>query len=155
MATARKTKPSTLKGKRNALQAMELRLQGETFESIAKKMGYANKSAAFKAVMREVDSLQAQCTATAEQVVRMELEDLDKLRKGLEPKIKKGDPQAITAALRIKEHRAKLLGLFAPAKAEVSGPGGGPILTALAGLTDSQKDALWAQAQQEPKEPTP
>ncbi len=45
-----------------------------------------------------------------------------------------------TLRLRIKERKAKLLGLDAPAKQEISAPGGGPIQTDVKVILDALND---------------
>lgn len=48
--------------------------------------------------------------------VTRELESLDNLERLLSPRLDRGDPQAIQAALRIKERRAKYVGLDTPTR---------------------------------------
>ena len=52
----------------------------------------------------------------------------------------------VTARLAIKERRSKLLGLDAPAKQEISAPGGGPIQTDMKVILDALADPKTSDA---------
>lgn len=53
-----------------------------------------------------------------------------------------GDPAFTRQILEIHDRRAKLLGLDAPSKQEISGPGGSPIITAQLDLSDEAQEAI-------------
>jgi hypothetical protein len=91
--------------------ALELRLAGETFQSIADKLGYKSKHGSFRAVETALAEITKQ---PAESVRTMELERLDAMHAGFWPQAQAGDPMAAAACLKIQERRAKLLGLDAP-----------------------------------------
>ena len=61
----------------------------------------------------------------AEEVRELELRRLDHMLFKLSPRLEEGDLKAIGAALKIADHRARLLGLYAPI--QLTGPGGAPI----------------------------
>jgi len=105
--------------------ALELRLGGATYEQIAARLGYKNRSGALRAVLRSLDRLIE--PQDVERMRRLELERLDRLLLGIWFSAVRGDAQAIDRALKILERRARLLGLDAPVRQELSGPGGGPI----------------------------
>jgi ribosomal protein L15E len=90
--------------------ALELRLAGETFQSIADKLGYKSKHGSFRAVETALAEITRQ---PAESVRLMELERLDTLYRALSKQAESGDVVAIAGCLRITERRARLLGLDA------------------------------------------
>lgn len=102
------------------LEALKLRQRGLTYGEIAERIGYANSSVAYKAVMLE---LKRQMREPAEQVRELEIDRLDRMLLALQPKIDAGDTRAIDTALRIMERRARLLGLDAPQSIDVTSKG--------------------------------
>jgi len=117
-------------------QALELRKAGHSFDSIAEKLGYSNRSAANKAVRAALAEITAE---PAEEVRKLEIERLDGLyQRAMQLVDDKGyelDDEglvvaevpanarvaAIGQAVRVGERRAKLLGLDAAEKHEHSG----------------------------------
>lgn len=105
---------------------MRLRVLGATYAQIGERLGIS-KQAAHEYVTTELALLRAQTAEAAEQVRDLELARLDAV---LVPQLKaaiEGSQGAVDRVLRIQERRAKLLGLDAPTKSEVGGPGGGPV----------------------------
>lgn len=102
-------------------QALELRLAGETFQSIAGKLDYKSKHGAYKAVETALREITRE---PAEAVRQLELQRLDAMLVTLWPQMQRGDLQALAGCLKIGERRAKLLGLDAaePAKADGEPP---------------------------------
>ncbi|HKJ76511.1 MAG TPA: hypothetical protein VKA64_04830, partial [Gammaproteobacteria bacterium] len=78
-------------------------------------------------VSRALAEINAKTAEDAEEVKRLELERLDRMLLSLWPKVTNGDPQAVEKALKVSERRARLLGIDAPTRGELSGPGGGPL----------------------------
>ena len=97
--------------------AIEMRKAGLTYDVIAQRLGFANRSGAFKAVERGIRSIMRE---PADDLRSLELERLDTIQVGLWTKARSGDVQAIDRLLRIMERRAKLLGLDAPEASTVS-----------------------------------
>ena len=108
------------------LQALDLRKAGFTFREIADKLDMS-LGQAHKYVHDELKNLAAQALDSADELRQMELERLDMLIKGLEPMAAVGKPDAVSAYLRVMERRAKLLGLDAPVRQEVTGADGGAL----------------------------
>ncbi|MBP8128480.1 MAG: helix-turn-helix domain-containing protein [Candidatus Hydrogenedentes bacterium] len=104
-------------------EALRLRAAGKPYREIARVLGIGEASA-WKLVKREFDRLNAATRETAHQVRQLELDRLDALHEALWPSAKSGNTQAIFAALRIMERRAKLLGLDAPTKLGLEGANG-------------------------------
>jgi len=93
--------------------ALQLALAGEEYQSIADKVGYNSRQAAWKAVK---SALNKTVTEDAEQVKLMQMRRLDRMLKALWPEVLQGNVKAILAAIRVEERRAKLLGLDGPIK---------------------------------------
>ncbi|MFC5126894.1 hypothetical protein ACFPRL_27245 [Pseudoclavibacter helvolus] len=90
-------------------QALELRRQGLQFDDIAKKVGYASKAAAHKAVQIAIRDITRE---SAEELIELELTRLDDLFAGFYEKARKGDLFAVDRALKVMDQRAKFLGLY-------------------------------------------
>ncbi len=109
--------------------AIRLRIAGNSYDEIAGQLGYANRSAAFKAV--EAGRL-AIMTEPAQELVTYESERLDALQVRawmvLDDARAAGDDElalkALDRVLRICESRRKLLGLDAPSRTDIGGDGG-------------------------------
>lgn len=119
-----KTSPETALAKVKAAKALELRMEGKTFEQIAVETGYNSKQAAYDAVKRSLDAITRE---PAQELIKLDLERLDVLWQIQYLNAQSGDVQAMAACMKIMERRAKLLGLDAPAKQEVTGKDGAPL----------------------------
>jgi hypothetical protein len=95
------------------LAVIELRRTGETWERIAKIVGFAGASGALKAYRRAMTRTLKQPT---DELREIELDRLDRLQRGIWERAKDGDIRAIDSVLRIIDRRARLLGLDAPQK---------------------------------------
>ena len=118
------TSPSTIEAKVRAAKALELRMEGMKFDDIANELGYNSKQAAFDAVSRELKAITRE---PAEEVLRIDLERLDRMWGIHYLNAQAGDAVALSSCMRIMERRARLLGLDAPAKNEVTGKDGAPL----------------------------
>lgn len=116
-----KTSPETAAARVKAAKALELRMEGKTFEAIAEEVGYAGKQGAYDAVRR---SLREIVREPAEELIRLDLERLDAMWGIHYLNAQAGDPQALASCMRIMERRAKLLGLDAPTKVAETDPDG-------------------------------
>jgi hypothetical protein len=117
------------------LQALELRKAGATFQQIADQLGYRSASGAFNAVKA---ALKATLREPADELRELELTRLDAMLLPLWRRVQSGDEKAVDRVLRIMERRARLLGLDAPTRGEISGPEGKPLAFDLTGLTDEE-----------------
>lgn len=95
-----------------------LRVQGYSFAQIR-----INKVLRDLYTEDEIDSTVAYFAAELEDPIELDMMRLDALYKALQDKVKRGDPTAINAGVRILDRRAKLLGLDSPVKirTEVAG----------------------------------
>lgn len=116
-----KTSPQTAAARAKAAKALELRMEGRTFEAIAEEVGYAGKQGAYEAVRR---SLLEVVREPAEELIRLDLERLDALWGIQYLNAQAGDVQAMAACMKIMERRAKLLGLDAPTRIAETEPDG-------------------------------
>ena len=105
-------------------QALELRKAGANYDQIAKQMGYANKSVAFKAVQRSMALAMAVRNVNVESLIEMENQRLDALQTALWSQAIKGQWLATDRLIKIMERRAAMNGLDAPKRSEISGPNG-------------------------------
>ena len=99
--------------------ALELRKAGVTFEEIANQLGYS-KAGAYKAV---TSALQKTLQEPADEVRTLAVTRLDKLLTAMWPQARQGNQGAVDRVLRIEERRAKLLGLDAPTRTDVTSKG--------------------------------
>ena len=113
-----------LKAHEKQRQALALALAGLDYQSIADRLGYNSRQAAWKSVQ---SAMEKAIRPAAEEYKELQLSRLDVMLKSIWPDILKGDLKAIDRALRIEERRSRLLGLDAPLKQELSGPDGEPI----------------------------
>lgn len=90
-------------------EALNLRAAGLTYEVIAKRLGYANKSHAWKAV----DGLLTERAADAsERLIDLELARLDLLQRSAFQGALGGDMRALAGVVKVMDHRAKITGLY-------------------------------------------
>lgn len=93
------------------IKALSLRAAGLDYDTIARQLGMANRSVAWKAVQR---ALNEQKREAAAQVLDLELTRLDQMTPRVYSAAVQGDLRAIDRVLKIMERRAKLLNLDNP-----------------------------------------
>jgi hypothetical protein len=103
------------------VRALELRKQGRSYREIGRELG-VDVHTAHADVGAELHALRETAVSDATELRALELERLDAMHAGLSPHIRRGNPPAVTAAVRVAERRARLLGLDAPttSKTEVT-----------------------------------
>ncbi len=106
------------------LQALEYRKMGYTYAQIAEALQYKTAQGAYLAIRSALTRI---IREPAEEVLQIEIERLDSMFSKPYQAACSGDLMAINSCLAIMARKAKLLGLDAPVKQEVSGPAGGPI----------------------------
>lgn len=104
-------------------KALQMRRDGADFDAIAEACGYSNRSGAYKAVMTALKKMMRE---PADELRSLELDRLDRLYTQMARKAEGGDEKAVDRCLRIMERRARLLGLDAPVKQDVTS-GGEPV----------------------------
>ena len=107
-----KTSSRRLKPSERQAAAMELKLAGKSYRTIARKLDFRGPSGAHKAVAAY---LRKTLTAPSEELRKIELERLDRLQVIAWKRVTvSADLKAISTVLKIMERRSKLLGLDAP-----------------------------------------
>ena len=117
------TSPSTIDAKLRAAKALEMRMEGMKFDDIAAELGFSGRQGAYDAVSRELKAITRE---PAEEVLRLDLERLDKMWGIHYLNAQAGDAMALSSCMRIMERRARLLGLEVN-KTEITGKDGSPI----------------------------
>lgn len=123
MTAAAPHTPQAIANKEKAVQALALRKTGATYEQIAQALGYASRGAAHRAVQR---LLKAHEVEEVDALRKLEDSRLDEMLFAIYKAARGGDLGAIDRILRIAERRAKLWGLDASAKMDVTS-GGEPL----------------------------
>jgi hypothetical protein len=100
-------------------QAIQLRLAGLDFETIAKRLGYSSRQAAAKDLQRALARNIEMERSAADELRHVELMRLDRLQGAFWARALGGDLKAAEFCLRVVTERRKLLGLDAPAQVEV------------------------------------
>lgn len=121
-------------------QALELRRAGLGYEAIGAKIGLG-KSQAHRLVVAALAEARAQVTANVDDLRSEELSRLDAMLTGLWPSARNGAGAAVDRVLKIMERRARLLGLDAPERKRIEGPGGGPLQAVSMTLDEFQRIA--------------
>lgn len=142
MATRKKRTPGngqvtskeTAIAKLKAAKAVELRMEGKTFDEIAQECGYKNRQSAFDAVKRALLSIVRE---PAKELLTLDLERLDKMWGIHFLNAQAGDVQALSACMKIMERRAKLLGLDVQPEKD---PDGADVASALAQIAAKLPD---------------
>lgn len=106
----------------NRERALELRLAGATYRQIGKAIG-VGPSRAFRYVQHVLAEVAARSEEKADELKRLEDQRLDALLLSWWGRATAGDKDAAAIALRVLERRAKLHGLDAPAKSDVTTDG--------------------------------
>ncbi len=102
-------------------KAMQMRIAGLTYQVIAKTMGWANKSVAYNACMREMIRLKQE---PAQESRTLELLRIDRAQAAIWDQVIKGNHGAIDRFVRLSERRSRILGLDAPTKIAPTNPQG-------------------------------
>lgn len=92
-----------------AKEAARLRTMRVSWDSIAQRLGYASRGAAYKAVQREIAKIPREAV---NELRNIELESLDRMEQAAIAAAISGNLGAIDRVLRIKELRGKYTGVF-------------------------------------------
>lgn len=109
-------------------KALDLRIAGKTFQQIADAMA-TTRTTAYRWVVAALEKADEAMAERAAEHRELEAQRLNALLASLWTNALAGEPGVVDRVLKIMERRAKLLGLDAPARAELSGPDGGPLET--------------------------
>jgi|GEM_PF-3856280 len=92
-------------------KALELRISGASYRTIAQTLGYGGPSGAHKSVVAGIKKMLQEPSETCK---RLELTRLDKLLAAFWQKAMNGDELAADRVLKVMERRARLLGIDQP-----------------------------------------
>jgi len=123
---ASKTGGARLTAAEKKLEIMRLRRDGCTFREIGQQLN-CTPQYCHRVITECLEKLATEYVNTAAQLREMEAARLDAAQLAVWPKAIKGDLRAIDRVLRIMERRAKLYGLDAPQKRELTGKDGAPL----------------------------
>lgn len=116
MATAQNRDIGLVRAREAVILRTRERLE---FREIAERLGCDVKNA-FKAWKRGLEELAKEAAESHGQYVGEQLATVREIINGLMPKVREGDANAAVAMVRAMDHEAKLLGLYAPVKANVT-----------------------------------
>lgn len=137
------TSPRRIKAiEEKQLSALEYRKMGYTYAQIAEALGYKSPQGAHEAVKSALLKI---IKEPAQDVLALEVERLDALFSKPYQNALAGDLQALGACLSVMARKARLLGLDAPVRQEVSGAGGGAIQTVVHSMTTADMEAAAAR----------
>lgn len=105
---------------------LELRKAGVSVPAIARNLEIPTHKVA-KEIREALAELGECAIKNADAIRTLELERLDEMLRAVWPAVRGGDVQSIGTALKISERRAKLTGLDAPSRTEVTGANGSSI----------------------------
>lgn len=100
-------------------KAVAMRLAGVDYETIAQRLGYASRGAAYTDIDRALQARLAEQHQGAHVLRQQELARLDRLQAAAWTAAASGDLKAIETVLKVIDRRCKLLGLDAPVRHEV------------------------------------
>lgn len=121
-------------------KAVELAIQGCTYDVIAREVGYTNRGTAYRAVKDALDQRTAEAVDTYRE---LEQDRLDRLLASVWPSAMQGDVPTVMAALKVVQARCRLLGLGEPDQDEVDSASFASVVVSpseLARGMDSQAD---------------
>lgn len=135
-----KASAQTIAASARRARAVELRKAGKSYREIAAEIGCTVKNA-HRHVQKALASTVRNTQESVDEHRELELERIDKIIASLMPLVEStGDPAVADKVLKAADLRAKLLGLYAPAKAEVTGKNGAPIAVSWASIVAAAKD---------------
>ena len=119
MPTESKTSPRKMRAKEREVEALNLRKSGATYDQIGKALGITTQGA-YRAIIRSLNRLNEQNRESADELRRLEVERLDRMLAAIWGQVLNGNQGAVDRAIKIGERRAKLLGLDAPTRADIT-----------------------------------
>lgn len=116
------TSARKVKGAERTVEAIALRQAGLTYRQIGERLGITEQGA-HNSVTRAMQRMNAKIADEVPELRRLELERLDRMLLAIWPQVVGGNFGAIDRALRIMERRARLCGLDAPIKSDLTTDG--------------------------------
>lgn len=107
--------------------ALEMKRDGATYQQIADALGYSSKGHAYKDLQKALDAANRDQTLAAEQFRALQNERLEIMfgaiwpgAVGMDPEMKGPNLRSVEMVLKIMERQAKLNGVDAPVRSEVT-----------------------------------
>jgi hypothetical protein len=122
----RKTRPANILAAERRRRAIDLRSQGKTFVEIGKELGISGPRA-FQLVTEAMDGAHALLVTETARLRQKQLDRIEALVEAIWPAGAKGDVAKIDRIVKLFEREAKLGGLDASDKLEVTGKDGKPL----------------------------
>jgi transposase len=126
----RKTKNSkdNLLARQREREALTYRLGGMKLWEIAQKLG-VTEAGVSKMLSRTLDATSKEISEKAEELRAVQLERTEMMIRGLWSKAMVGDEKAVDTIRKLLERQARLLGIDAPERKEITGKDGEPLTT--------------------------
>ena len=121
-----KTSPAMMTARKRERDALTYRLGGMKQWEIAEKLGVTTQAVS-KMLKRVLEETAKEISEDAGKLRAVQLERIEMMIRGLWSRAITGDEKAIDAVRQLLNRQARLLGIDAPQRTEVSGPEGGPI----------------------------
>lgn len=134
MARRSKSSASTAVATDRQLQALQLRQDGYTYQQIGDELGIT-KEAAWMLVDKALKNYREAVKESTRELVEITLAQLDGLLHTYIPLTKTGDDKAAGVVLKTISEKAKLVGMYAPSKTELTGKDGGPVASTTVSAT--------------------
>lgn len=111
--------PEAILDTQKKMQIMQLRVAGWAIWQIADHLQISTQNV-HSHILEQLSVWRDMTQEMSNELRELEVQRLDEFLRALWPKIQTGNPRAIETALKVAERRAKLLGLDAPEKREVT-----------------------------------
>ena len=121
MPSESKTSKRRVNARQREAAALELRRLGASYRKIAADLGYRSVASAYDAVARAFARLLP--VEDVEAARQVELDRLDLATHRIMSKVSRGELAAIDRLIKLSEQRAKLAGLYAPTKTDLTSGG--------------------------------
>lgn len=95
-------------------KAVRRKAAGFSTKQIAEELNFSSEKAALKCIKR---ALAKRVNIAVDDYVKLDLDLLDRIQRGLLADATTGKTPAVTALLKVMDHRAKLLGMYPKAEA--------------------------------------
>ncbi len=100
-------------------KAVELAVEGHTYDAIAKQVGFSNRGTAYRVVRKALDE---QIAENVDELRATEVARLDALQAAVWPAAMAGDLEAVRQVTALIQKRARLLGLHPTGRHEPDKP---------------------------------
>lgn len=132
----------------NRLQALELRKAGASYPQIAKQMNLSTPMVAWRYVQAALKDIIPEETKNEARRVMLEAIDADLARlNNLQPKTISDMVKIVTARDRLRDSKARILGVHAPTRTELTGKDGAALsltLSDIQGMSDEQLERVFS-----------